>query len=133
MRVHACESTTPSPATGSRLLASSLAIAGSVLLVAWMGSNELSPLAGAGVLAVSCVAGGLVLRNHARVLGLPLFSAMVMAVTVLVATALSGANPAIGGGVMFMALLTATTARTRASGLLATAILATAQVVAALI
>ena len=98
-----------------------------------MSSLGFSPLAGAAVLAAAGLGGGLILRDHVRVPGLPLLATAIAAGSVLVAVLLGGSIEATGAGVIFMALLIATNAPTRTSGLMATAILAAAQVLAALI
>ena len=133
MRSHTCESDMPSPEAGRRLLWASLVVAGGVLLSAWIGSFEISPFVGAGVLAASGLVGGLLLRSRARVPGLPLIAGTVIAASILVATLLGGYTEVTGGGVMFVALLVATTAPTRASGLASTTILAAALVFSALL
>ena len=115
----------------SPLLFASLAVAGSVLLAAWMGTLEFSSLTRAGVLAAAGLGGGLILRRQARVPGLPLIATAIAAGSVLVAALLGGSLEATGGGVVFVTLLVATTARTRTSGLAAAGILAAAQILAA--
>ncbi len=115
------------------LLVASLAVAGSILLAAWMGTLGFSLLTRAGVVAVAGLGGGLILRRQARVPGLPLLAATIAAGSVVVAALLGGSIGATGGGVVFVALLVATSARTRTSGLTATAILAAAQVLAAVL
>ena len=133
MRRPACETDAPPQEAATRLLFASLAVAGSLLLAAWMGTLGFSSVARAGVLAAAGLGGGLILRSHARVPGLPLLATAIAAGSVLVAALLGGSTEAIGGGVIFMALLVATNAPTRTSGLTATAILAAAQVLAALL
>ena len=115
----------------SPLLFASLAVAGSVLLAAWMGTLGFSSLTRAGVLAAAGLGGGLILRRQARVPGLPLIATAIAAGSVLVAALLGGSLEATGGGVVFVTLLVATTARTRTSGLAAAGILAAAQILAA--
>ena len=113
------------------LLLASLVVAGSVLLAAWMGTLGFSSLTRAGVLAAAGLGGGLILRRQARVPGLPLLATAIAAVSILVAALLGGPLEATGGGVIFVTLLVATTARTRTSGLAAAGILAAAQILAA--
>ncbi len=115
----------------TRLLFASLVVAGSVLLAAWMGTLGFSSLTRAGVLAAAGLGGGLILRRQARVPGLPLIATAIAAGSVLVAALLGGSLEATGGGVVFVTLLVATTARTRTSGLAAAGILAAAQILAA--
>jgi hypothetical protein len=115
----------------TRLLFASLAVAGSVLLAAWMGTLGFSSLTRAGVLAAAGLGGGLILRRQARVPGLPLIATAIAAGSVLVAALLGGSLEATGGGVVFVTLLVATSARTRTSGLAAAGILAAAQILAA--
>jgi hypothetical protein len=128
-----CKTHVPPRNVATRLLVASLAVAGSVLLAAWMTSLGFSPLAGAGVLAAAGLGGGVILRGQARVSGLPLLATSIAAGSVLIATLLGGSIEATGGGVIFMALLVSTYAPTRTSGLTATAILAAAQILAALL
>ena len=116
----------------TRLLFASLVVAGSVLLAAWMGTLGFSSLTRAGVLAAAGLGGGLILRRQARVPGLPLIATAIAAGSVLVAALLGGSLEATGGGVGFVTLLVATTARTRTSGLAAAGILAAAQILAAM-
>lgn len=115
----------------TRLLFASLVVAGSVLLAAWMGTLGFSSLTRAGVLAAAGLGGGLILRRQARVPGLPLIATAIAAGSVLVAALLGGSLEATGGGVVFVTLLIATTARTRTSGLAAAGILAAAQILVA--
>ena len=115
----------------TRLLFASLVVAGSVLLAAWMGTLGFSSLTRAGVLAAAGLGGGLILRRQARVPGLSLIATAIAAGSVLVAALLGGSLEATGGGVVFVTLLVATTARTRTSGLAAAGILAAAQILAA--
>ena len=115
----------------SPLLFASLAVAGSVLLAAWIRTLGFSSLTRAGVLAVAGLVGGLILRRQARVPGLPLIATAIAAGSVLVAALLGGSLEATGGGVVFVTLLVATSARTRTSGLAAAGILAAAQILAA--
>ena len=115
----------------TRLLFASLVVAGSVLLAAWMGTLGFSSLTRAGVLAAAGLGGGLILRRQARVPGLPLIATAIAAGSVLVAALLGGSLEATGGGVVFVTLLVATSARTRTSGLAAAGILAAAQILAA--
>ena len=115
----------------TRLLFASLVVAGSVLLAAWMGTLGFSSLTRAGVLAAAGLGGGLILRRQARVPGLPLIASAIAAGSVLVAALLGGFLEATGGGVVFVTLLVATSARTRTSGLAAAGILAAAQILAA--
>ncbi len=115
----------------TRLLFASLVVAGSVLLAAWMGTLGFSSLTRAGVLAAAGLGGGLILRRQARVPGLPLIATAIAAGSVLVAALLGGSLEATGGGVVFVTLLVATTARTRTSGLAAAGILAAAQILVA--
>ena len=117
--------------TATRLLFASLVVAGSVLLAAWMGTLGFSSLTRAGVLAAAFFGGGLILRRQARVPGLPLIATAIAAGSVLVAALLGGSLEATGGGVVFMTLLVATSARTRTSGLAAAGILGAAQILAA--
>jgi hypothetical protein len=113
------------------LLFASLAVAGSVLLAAWMGTLGFSSLTRAGVLAAAGLGGGLILRRPARVPGLPLIAMAIAAGSLLVAALLGGSLEATGGGVVFVTLLVATSARTRTSGLAAAGILAAAQILVA--
>ncbi len=115
----------------TRLLFASLVVAGSVLLAAWMGTLGFSSLTRAGVLAAAGLGGGLILRRQARVPGLPLIATAIAAGSVLVAALLGGSLEATGGGVVFVTLLVATSARTRTSGLAAAGILAAAQILVA--
>ncbi len=115
----------------TRLLFASLVVAGSVLLAAWMGTLGFSSLTRAGVLAAAAHGGGLILRRQARVPGLPLIATAIAAGSLLVAALLGGSLEATGGGVVFMTLLVATSARTRTSGLAAAGILAAAQILVA--
>ena len=115
----------------TRLLFASLVVAGSVLLAAWMGTLGFSSLTRAGVLAAAGLGGGLILRSQARVPGLPLIATAIAAGSVLVAALLGGSLEATGGGVVFVTLLVATSARTRTSGLAAAGILGAAQILAA--
>ena len=115
----------------TRLLFASLVVAGSVLLAAWMGTLGFSSLTRAGVLAAAALGGGLILRRQARVPGLPLIATAIAAGSVLVAALLGGSLEATGGGVVFVTLLVATSARTRTSGLAAAGILAAAQILVA--
>ena len=128
MRSH-CDSLPRKAAT--HLLFASLVVAGSVLLAAWMGTLGFSSLTRAGVLAAAGLGGGLILRRQARVPGLPLIATAIAAGSVLVAALLGGSLEATGGGVVFVTLLVATSARTRTSGLAAAGILAAAQILAA--
>jgi hypothetical protein len=96
-----------------------------------MGTLGFSSLTRAGVLAAAGLGGGLILRRQARVPGLPLIATAIAAGSVLVAALLGGSLEATGGGVVFVTLLVATTARTRTSGLAAAGILAAAQILAA--
>ena len=131
MRPPACETDALPRKAARRLLFASLAVAASVLLAAWMGTLGFSLLARAGVLAAAGLGGGLILRRQARVPGLPLLATAIAAGSVLVAALLGGPIEVTGGAVVFMALLVATNAPTRTSGLTAAAILAAAQIVAA--
>ena len=131
MRPPACETDAPPRMAATPLLVASLAVAGSILLAAWMGTLGFSSLTRAGVVAAAGLGGGLILRRQARVPGLPLLAAAIAGGSVLVAALLGGSIETTGGGVVFMALFLATTAPTRTSGLTATAILAGAQVLAA--
>ncbi len=115
----------------TRLLFASLVVAGSVLLAAWMGTLGFSSLTRAGVLAAAGLGGGLILRRQARVPGLPLIATAIADGSVLVAALLGGSLEATGGGVVFVTLLVATSARTRTSVLAAVGILAAAQILAA--
>ncbi len=116
-----------------RMLVVSIAIAGTMLFLAWIGTATLSPMVGAGILAAVGLVGGLVLRNQARVPGLPLLAAAIMAASLMISAALNGSQVTLGGAVLFMSLLTSTTARNRAGGLVAALILAAAQMLAAII
>ena len=106
----------------------SLAIAFSILLAAWLDA----PWGGTAAIVSAGLLGGVLLRRHARVQGLPLLCATIMAASVLVAAALGDVEGFIVGGPVFMVLLTSTTAATRASGLSATGILAAAVILVAL-
>ena len=133
MKCHAFKTDVLPRRSGTRLLIASLIVAGSALLTAKLSSLGFSPLTGAAVLAAAGLGGGLILRDHVRVPGLPLLAAAIAAGSVLVAVLLGGSIEVTGAGVIFMALLVATNAPTRTSGLMGTAILAAAQVLAALI
>ena len=130
---HACEDEVGPRKAPTRLLGASLVVAGGVLLAAWINTLAFSPQLGAGVIAAAGRGGGLLLRRHAPVPGLPLIAAAVMGTSILIATAFGGNTIATGGGALFIALMTASTARTRASALLGTAILAVAVILSSLI
>ena len=131
MRPPACDTDALPRKAATPLLFASLAVAGSVLLAAWMGTHGFSSLTRAGVLVAAGLSGGLILRRQARVPDLPLLATAIAGASVLVAALLGGSIEATGGGVVFMALLVATIAPTRRSGLTATVVLAAAQVLAA--
>jgi hypothetical protein len=89
------------------------------------------PVSGALLVGGAGLVGGAILNRHARVPGLPSAVAGVMALALYLASLL-GPDAGSAGGTMFVALLLSVMVRSVRIGLVATAILAAALVLAAL-
>ena len=133
MYVSECETRSVSRAMGRRLIGVSLLIAGAILLSTWLRTTGTTGGMDVLVLAAAALVGGWILNARSPVRGLPLAVGLIMAVVTLVGWALGDAGHAVPGATLFMALLLSAVARSWSVGLAATAILAVAQIVAALI
>ena len=130
MFLHGCEATSLSPEARRGLLVAAVIFASGLLVAAWMASMGRAPLVGAGVFAGATLIGGALLNRRAVVPGLPLLSAAIVAAVALGGEVTGSFSATTGGGALFVALMLATVARSRAAGLLATAILAASVILA---
>jgi hypothetical protein len=110
---------------GWRLILAALGIAAAMLAQSFLQPEGLE-FTGAALIGIAALLGGWLLSAHARVPGLPLTLATIMALVVFLAGFLDSA-----GGTVFMALVISLVAPSRRVGLIAVAILAGAQLVAA--
>ena len=115
---------------GWRLILASLGIAAAVIAQALLQREGLE-FTGAALIGIAGLLGGGLLNAHARVPGLPLTMAAIMALTTFIAGFIDTADAAVSGGTVFMALVISVVAPSRRVGLIAVAILAGAQLLAA--
>jgi hypothetical protein len=115
---------------GWRLILAALGIAAAMLAQSFLQPEGLE-FTGAALIGIAALLGGWLLSAHARVPGLPLTLATIMALVVFLAGFLDSADVAVSGGTVFMALVISLVAPSRRVGLIAVAILAGAQLVAA--
>ncbi len=117
---------------GWRLLWASLGIAAAVIVQALAQRAGFGATSGALLMAGAGLWGGWLLNPYARIPGLPSTAAGIMALAIYIA-ALSGPSVSdVSGGAMFMVLMLSVVVRSWQIGIAATAILAGAQVLAAL-
>jgi hypothetical protein len=112
------------------LILAALGIAAAMLAQSFLQPEGLE-FTGAALIGIAALLGGWLLSAHARVPGLPLTLATIMALVVFLAGFLDSADVAVSGGTVFMALVISLVAPSRRVGLIAVAILAGAQLVAA--
>lgn len=115
---------------GWRLIMASLAIAAAVVGQSFLRRQGLE-FTGAALIGIAGLLGGWLLNAHARVPGLPIAMAGVMALAVFLAGFLDSANAAVSGGAVFMALAISVITPSWSVGVIAVAILAGAQLLAA--
>lgn len=130
MKTERRESGRLSRQAGWRLILAALVVAAAVLAQSFLQREGLQ-FTGAALISMGAVLGGWLLNSHGRVPGLPLTMAVIMALVVFLAGFLDPASTAVSGGTVFMALLISAVAPSRSVGLIAVAILAGAQLVAA--
>jgi hypothetical protein len=130
MQAGGSESERLSRKAGWRLILASLGIAAAVMAQAYLQRRGLE-FTGAALIGVAGLFGGWLLNAHARVPGLPMAMTGVMALTVFLVGFLDSAGAAVSGGTVFMALAISVVAPSWGVGLIAVAILAGAQLLAA--
>jgi hypothetical protein len=114
----------PSRQEGIGLLMVALILAGAGLLAAALDSAFNGTL----VVVVATVMAGMLVNSRARVPGLPVMAAWIMA-PAIVLSGIAGPGPSQGIGAVFIALLLSVVARSRAVGVAATVFLALAEFV----
>lgn len=132
MYVRACKTEQlPGPAA-RRLLEVAVLVAGAMLASAWLRATGSAGL-GVAVLAAGGMLGAWLLNHHARLRGLPLAAGTIMTAVAIVAWAVGGELDGVPpGGSLFVALLLSMYPRSWTVGILATLLLAGAEIVAQL-